>query len=107
MDGRRQFVDMGQHGHSVTGWRTPLDGHMGHACGVGLHSLFCLVTVSPPSTTNPQDGSHRGRRVITSYLVKYADLGPEYTAWVPEKQLLRDCPTVLQAYQTACARRAG
>jgi hypothetical protein len=41
----------------------------------------------------------RGRsRTLTSYLVKYADLSPEYNAWVPEKQLLRDCPTVLQAY---------
>jgi hypothetical protein len=49
----------------------------------------------------------RSNRVLTSYLVKYADLGPEYNAWVPEKQLLRDCPTVLQAYQTACARRTG
>jgi hypothetical protein len=50
----------------------------------------------------------RGRsRTLTSYLVKYADLGPEYNAWVPEKQLLRDCPTVLQAYRAECARRAG
>jgi hypothetical protein len=50
----------------------------------------------------------RGRlRTLTSYLVKYADLGPEYNAWVPEKQLLRDCPAVLQAYRAECARRAG
>jgi hypothetical protein len=49
----------------------------------------------------------RGTRVVTSYLVKYTDLGPEYNAWVPEKRLLRDCPTVLQAYQAECARRAG
>lgn len=49
----------------------------------------------------------RGTRVVTSYLVQYADLGPEYNAWVPEKGLLRDCPAVLQAYQAECARRAG
>jgi hypothetical protein len=49
----------------------------------------------------------RSNRVLTSYLVKYAKLGPEYNAWVPEKQLLRDCPTVLQAYQAECARRTG
>lgn len=49
----------------------------------------------------------RSKRVLTSYLVQYADLGPEYNAWVPEKRLLRDCPAVLQAYQAECARRAG
>jgi hypothetical protein len=50
----------------------------------------------------------RGRsRTLTSYLVKYVNLGPEYNAWVPERQLLRDCPSVLQAYRTPCAQRAG
>lgn len=48
-----------------------------------------------------------GGRTVTTYLVKYADLGPEYNAWVPEKRLLRDCPAVLQKYQAVCARRTG
>ena len=56
--------------------------------------------------------AHRGRRVgrrgrqhtVTDYLVKYVDLGHEYNAWVPEKQLLRDCPAVVQQYGAVSAR---
>jgi hypothetical protein len=52
-------------------------------------------------------GGRHGARTVTSYLVKYVDLGPEYNAWVPEKQLLRDCPNVLQAYQISRARHTS
>jgi len=49
--------------------------------------------------------SHRTRQsrgknagTITSYLVKYKDLGPEHNAWVSEKGLQRDYPNLLSAY---------
>lgn len=32
------------------------------------------------------------------YLVKFAGLGQEHNTWVPERQLQRECPDVLEAY---------
>lgn len=53
----------------------------------------------PSPTAN--DPAH----VTKTYLVKYADRGPEYNAWVSEKSLQRDYPNILAQYWAELTRR--
>jgi hypothetical protein len=49
-------------------------------------------------THNEKPSPKDPTRTLTSYLVKYEGLGPEYNAWVSEKGGQRDYPEVLQQY---------
>lgn len=44
--------------------------------------------------------------LLKRYLVKFADLQAEHNAWVPHKQLERECPELLEAYWDSRARSA-
>jgi hypothetical protein len=69
--------------------------------GAGGHEVEVILS-HEEKTTGKKRPTLRKR-----YLVKFQGLGQEHNAWVPEKQLQRDCPAVLQAYWDDRVRPRG